>query len=255
MVELCASGLGMTAGDAALLRDVSMHVRGGELLAIIGENGSGKTTLMRALAGYSRPGSGRVLLDGQDVHAMPAALRGQSIGWLPQTPPPAWPGIVRDAIAVGRYAHGGLPGRLRDADLAAIDDALARCDLLRFGHAPITQLSGGELARVHLARTIVGQAPVLLVDEPVAALDPRHRIGVMRMLRDLADSGRAVVAILHDLTLVGRYATRILALRSGEVWAQGTPAEVLTTARIRELFDVEARVSHHEGWPVPTIVD
>ncbi len=254
MAELVVQSLSVDAGAKRLVDGVSMAVRRGELVAIIGENGAGKSSLMRCMAGYLRPSSGVVTVDGHDVMGMTSAVRALAIGWLPQAMPLAWPVKVRDAVAIGRFAHGGVPERLSVADSAAVERVLAACDLIDLADRSTSHLSGGEIARVHLARTMVGEAAVLLADEPVAALDPRHRLAVMRLLRAEADAGTAVAMVLHDLGLAGRFADRIVGMKDGRALVEGPPAEVVTRKWISALFGVEADVDSSRGWPVAVVV-
>lgn len=254
MAELVAQALSIDAGRKPLVDDVALAVRGGELVAIIGENGAGKSSLMRGLAGYLNPTAGTVTVDGHDVRQMTSAQRARAIGWLPQSVPLAWPVNVRDAVATGRFAHGGLPGRMAGQDQAAVDAAIAACDLQDLADRSTAQLSGGEIARVHLARTLAGGASVLLADEPVAALDPRHRLAVMRLLRAEADAGKAVAVVLHDLALAGQFADRILGMKDGRVVVEGPPAEVMTPDWIAALFGVAVEVDGSRGWPVPVAI-
>jgi iron complex transport system ATP-binding protein len=254
MAELVVQSLCLEADGARLVDDVSLSVRGGELVAIIGENGAGKSNLMRAMAGYAAPSSGQVMVDGRHVGAMAAQERARRIGWLPQEMPLAWPVEVRNAVAVGRFVHGGLPGRLSAADSHVVERVLAECDLEALANRSTAHLSGGEIARVHLARTMVGEALVFLADEPVAALDPRHRLAVMGLFRALADRGTAVAMVLHDLTLAARFADRIIGMKAGRVLVDGPPVEVVTREWIAELFGVEAEVDVSRGWPVPVVI-
>lgn len=254
MVELVVQSLSVEADGTRLVDDVSVSIRSGELVAIIGENGAGKSSLMRAMAGYAVPTSGQIMVDGRDIGVLSARVRAQKIGWLPQEVPLAWPVKVRDAIAIGRFVHGGLPGRLSDADRLAVELALAQCDLTELAGRSTAHLSGGEIARVHLARTMVGGAPILLADEPVAALDPRHRLAVMALFRGLADRGTAVAMVLHDLSLAARFADRIIGMKDGRVVVDGPPTEVVTRDWIGELFGVDAEVDRSRGWPVPIVL-
>ena len=254
MAELAVQSLSVEVDGARPVDDVSMSVRGGELVAIIGENGGGKSSLMRAMAGYIAPSSGQVMVDGRNVSTMSSRERARTISWLPQEMPLAWPVKVRDAVAIGRFAHGGLPGLLSEVDWQAVERVLIECDLPTLADRSTAHLSGGEIARVHLARTIVGEAPVLLADEPVAALDPRHRLAVMALFRGLADRGTAVAMVLHDLTLAARFADRIVGMKAGRVVVDGSPAEVVTRERIAELFGVEADVDVSRGWPVAVVL-
>lgn len=254
MAELIVRSLTVEAGPKRLVDTVSLDARGGELVAIVGENGAGKSTLLRAIAGYVRPSAGVVTVDGHDVMAMTSRARARAIGWLPQAMPLAWPVKVRDAVAIGRFAHGGLPGRLSPADAAALERAMQACDLTELADRSMAHLSGGELGRVHLARTMVGESGLLIADEPVAALDPRHRLGIMRLLRAQADAGKALVVVLHDLALAARFADRIVGMKQGRVLVDGPPAEVMSPAWIQTLFSVEAEVDSAHGWPIPVIL-
>lgn len=254
MAELVVQSLCVDAGSKRLVNHVSMEARGGELIAIVGENGAGKSSLMRAMAGFARPTAGVVTVGGHDVMAMTSRERARSIGWLPQAVPLAWPVKVRDAVAIGRFAHGGLPGRLSLADAAAVERVLLACELADLAERSMAHLSGGELGRVHLARTMVGETDILIADEPVAALDPRHRLSIMQLLRIHADAGKAVVIVLHDLALAGRFSDRIIGMKDGRILVEGPAAEVISPAWIQTLFGVEAEIDSARGWPSPVIL-
>lgn len=253
MAELKVQSLSIDADSARLVDDVTLAVRAGEVVAIIGENGAGKSTLMRAMAGYAKPSTGKVTVDGHDVLRMTSPARARAIGWLPQAMPLAWPVKVRDAVAIGRFAHGGLPGRLSAQDKAAVERAMIACDLVDLADRSTVNLSGGEMARVHIARAMAGETTVLLADEPVAALDPRHRLAVMRLFRAEADAGKAVAMVLHDLALAARFADRIVGIKDGRMLVEGPPVQVVTRAWIAELFGVEAEVDGSRGWPVVVV--
>jgi iron complex transport system ATP-binding protein len=250
MAELGIEALTARAGDHLLVDDVTLRVGAGELVALVGPNGAGKSSLLRAIAGVLVH-EGAVRFDGAALGAMPPQDRARLLSWLPQAHPPAWPVKVRDAVAIGRYAWGG--GLLGGDDAAVVEQILARCDLTAFADRRITSLSGGELARVHLARALVAQAPLLLADEPVAALDPAHRLTVMQILRDHADGGGTVLVVLHDIGLAARYCDRIIGVRDGQVKAEGAPASVVTAAFMAALFDVAADIQMVGGVPVPVV--
>lgn len=255
MVELRAAGLTLAAGPRRLVDDVTVDFMPGELTAIIGENGAGKSTLLRLLSAYQRPDAGKILLDGRDVTALRPTERARLLGWLPQTVPIALPLTVRDAVALGRFAHGAAPHRLGAADAQAVEQAIADCGLEAIAGQSTATLSGGESARLHLARALAGQTPVMLVDEPLAALDPRHRLDTMQRLSTLAArQGRTVVVVLHDIGLAARFAQRIVLMRGGRVLADGTPDDVVTPAIIASGFGVEARIDTSGGWPQPLFV-
>lgn len=252
MAELLVRELCVTVRRQVLVADASLTLRAGDLIALVGANGAGKSTLLRAIAGVTAH-SGTVTIDGDPVAAMRPVERARRLGWLPQMIPPAWPLKVREAVALGRYAHGGDARALSTTDALAVAAALADCGVEHLADRQTTSLSGGELARVHLARALAGQAPLLLADEPVAALDPAQRLAVMATLRQRADAGTGVLVVLHDIALAARYADRIIAMQHGAIVADGVPADVVTSAMMRRLFGVETEIQHIDGRPLPLV--
>jgi iron complex transport system ATP-binding protein len=224
-----------------------LEARGGEFVGVIGANGAGKSTLLAVMAGLIRPDSGAISLDRRDLSAFGRTELARIRAYLPQDPRCEWPIPVERLVALGLTpvlpAFGGLP----KADEARIDDVLAECDLLAHRHQPATTLSGGELSRAMLARALVGNPDVLIVDEPLDGLDPRHALDTAARLRVLAGRGKLVVASIHDLTLAARYATRLIALDHGRIAIDGPPEEILTPGLLRAIFDVEASVSGAKG--------
>jgi iron complex transport system ATP-binding protein len=250
MAELTINALSVAAEGRKLVNDVSLRVGPGEMVALVGPNGAGKSSLLRAVAGVLAH-SGSATIDGTDVAMLSPAERARRLSWLPQAHPPAWPVTVRAAVAIGRFAWGGgLVGQTA-SDTEAVERSLTLCGLTAFADRRITRLSGGELARVHLARALVAEAPVLLADEPVAALDPAHRLAVMQILRDHANAGGVVLVVLHDIGLAARYADQIIGMRGGQLMTMGPPSEVVTAAFMAELFDVTAEIHMINGAPVP----
>jgi iron complex transport system ATP-binding protein len=181
------------------------------------------------------------------VARMRPSERARAIAYLPQAGAIAWPLPVAGIVALGRLPHGEKPDALPPQGRNAVGAALAAVGLQGFEERPATALSGGERARVLLARALATQAPVLLADEPVAALDPRHQLGVLAGLKTLAGSGATVVAIMHDLTLAARFADAIVLLNRGGVEAFGPPEAVLTEARLATAFGIAARVFREAG--------
>ena len=230
------------AAHAPLLGPVSLEMSPGELVVVLGPNGAGKTTLLRLALGLLVPSGGRATLDGTDAHRLRAADRARAVAYLPQSRPLAWPQSVRDVVALGRFAHGATLGRLGGADAAAVERALAACDLLPLAGRTTETLSGGELARVHCARALAGEAPLIVADEPVASLDPRHAHGVLRVLRGHVDGGGGALVVLHDLDLAARYADRLVWMAGGAILADGTVADTLTAERMAAVYGVEAKV-------------
>lgn len=242
MAELHMSGIVKSHGAHAVLRGVDLTVRGGEVVALLGANGAGKTTLARIGAGLLAPDGGLARLDGRDPRAMTPTARARMLAYLPQTRPLAWPLTVRDVVALGRFAHGARLGRLARADAAAVARALDVCDLSGLAARACDTLSGGELARTHVARALAAEAAVLIADEPIAALDPLHAWQVMQLIADFAARGGASLIVVHDVTMAARFATRIIALADGRVLADGAPAEVVTPSVLAKLYGVRATV-------------
>ncbi len=247
MTELDVTGLCVDLAGHEVITDVSLTLAPGELVALLGPNGAGKTTLLRATLGLVPRRRGRVVLGGDDPARLTPAERARRVAYLPQVRALAWPLPVRDLVALGRFAHGAALGRLGAADARAVDRALAECELQALAHRPADTLSGGELSRAHLARALAAHAPVLLADEPVAALDPLHQLQVMSLLRGHADAGHAALVVLHDAALAARFATRLAWLKDGRVVADGPPVDTLTAARFREVYGVHAVVRRVDG--------
>jgi len=242
MNELVAANLSIEADGKALVTGASVSLRGGELVAVLGPNGAGKTTLVRALAGALVPATGSVALDGAAVAELPAATRARRLAYLPQHRPLAWPNPVRDVVALGRYAHGGTVGRLGEADRRAVNAAIQACDLAGFEDRACDTLSGGELARVHLARALAAEAPMLLADEPMAALDPRQQFRMASHLRGFVDAGGGALVVLHDIALAARIADRLVVMRDGRVVADGMPRAILTERLVADVYGVRAHL-------------
>jgi len=246
MTILDASKISVRRGRRTILDKVSLHAESGEFIAIIGANGAGKSTLLSVLAGLLKPDQGKVTLDGIPIHHLSGMKLAHRRAYLPQNPRCEWPIEVERLVALGLTptlpAFGGLPPSFAPL----ITQALQACDLLAHRHQPVTTLSGGELARAMLARALVGDPNVLIVDEPIAGLDPKHALDTALRLQGLARDGKLVIASLHDLTLAGRHASRILALAGGRVQGDGTTMATLTPTLIRSAFDVDARI-HGSG--------
>jgi iron complex transport system ATP-binding protein len=243
MTELIASDVCVRRGGRDILDRVSLHARAGEFVAVIGANGAGKSTLLSVLAGLLKPDSGVVALDGLALNSRSGVELARRRAYLPQNPRCEWPISVERLVALGLTPTLPALGNLPRAFDSVITGALQACDLLEHRMQPVTTLSGGELARAMLARALVGDPDVLIVDEPIAGLDPKHALDTARRLRSLAGAGKLVIASIHDLTLAARHATRIFALTNGAVQGDGPPVKTLTPELIRSAFAVDACVS------------
>lgn len=230
-----AANLSVTRRNRPVLRGVNLTVTEGEVIGLIGPNGAGKTTLMRALLGLVP-----ATADRNTLAAMTPRDRGRRVAWLPQAREIAWPVDVETLITLGRLPHLAAGQRAGVADAAVVDRVLAQMALEPFRHRTATRLSGGEQARVLIARTLAQDTPLLMADEPIAGLDPAHQISTMATFSALAGEGRSVLVSLHDLGLAARHCTRLVVLAEGAVVADGPPAVVLTPALVEGTFGVTA---------------
>jgi iron complex transport system ATP-binding protein len=230
-------------GRSEVLHDVTLEVPRGDMVAIAGPNGAGKSTLLGLLAGTRTPSAGVVRLDGADIRCVPRRDVARAVAVVPQDTSVLFPYSVTEMVLMGRspHLHGiGLEGA---GDLAIATRAMEQTGVLALADRPIVALSGGERQRVILARALAQEPRLLLLDEPMTFLDLRHAIQILELIRELNRRERiTVVAILHDLTLASMYFDRIALLRDGRLGADGRCDEVVTEARIREVFDVEVRI-------------
>lgn len=240
MTRLSLRNASVTVQGADILKDVSFEVPGGKMIGLLGPNGAGKTTAVRTVLGLQPLTSGQALIADAPVGTMDPQTRALAVSYLPQTRKLAWPIAVREAVALGRFAHGGPLGRLGPQDARAVDDALARCDLSAFAKRSVASLSGGELARVHIARALASNAPALIADEPIAALDPRHGFEVLSLLQSQARAGVAVLVILHDLNLAARFCDEIILLHQGRLVAQAPPKDALSSQTLASVYGMRA---------------
>ncbi len=230
-----------------VLKGVSLTLGRGEILGVLGPNGAGKSTLVRALAGLCRPTSGAVYLGGQDMAGLRRAEIARGVALVPQRERVPGELTVRAVVAMGRAPHTGWFGVLGRRDRTAIDRALDRCDAAQFADRPYGALSGGEQKRVLVARALAQEAPVVLLDEPIAFLDIGHQLALCDLLAAGAARGEfSAVAVLHDLNLAAQYCHRLLLLRDGVPVALGTVPEVMTWQRIRDCFDADVYVGVNE---------
>ncbi len=247
-MALTLDGVSLDLGGRRVLDGVSAAFAPGRVTVILGPNGAGKTSLLRVAAGLAGSDGG-VAIDGRLIDAMERNERARAIGYLPQQGEVAWNMTVREVVALGRLAHRGGAA----ADETAIDAAFAATDSAAFADRRVRELSGGERARVLLARVLAGEPQWLLADEPLANLDPAHQLDALAMLRATADAGTGVVLVLHDLTQAARIADDVIILKEGRVLAAGESGAVLTPATIAEAFAVEV-VATTDAQNLPIIV-
>ena len=245
--RLEAVSLAAGYGARTVLSGVSLALARGRVSVLLGENGSGKSTLLKALAGILPPQAGEVLLDGRSLASVPRREAARAIGYLPQGFEPLFPMRALDLVLLGRTPHLGAFGAPGAADRAAAEAALAEMDASALARADLRAMSGGERQRVLLARVLAGAPSVLLLDEPTANLDPRHRFCVLDAMRRRAAGGGTVLFSTHELDVASQGADDAVLLAGGRVLAGGPVAATLTDGLLSELFAVSARVSPGPG--------
>lgn len=240
---LVVDGVTLAYGDRVVAEAIDLAVPPGRITVIVGANACGKSTLLRAMARLLPPRSGRVVLDGKDLHRMPTKQVARTLGLLPQSPTAPEGIAVADLVARGRHPHQGFLSRWTAEDDAAVAEALRTTDIVGLADRSVDELSGGQRQRAWIAMALAQQTDVLLLDEPTTFLDITHQIEVLDLLTDLnRERGTTVVMVLHDLNLAARYADHLVAVAAGRVHAAGNPAEVLTAEVVREVFGLESRV-------------
>jgi iron complex transport system ATP-binding protein len=239
-MALALEAVSLALGGQPVLRTVSFALPKGRLVALVGPNGAGKTSLLRAIAGLVEI-SGTVIAAGERIDTLPRMRRARAIAYLPQGHQVHWPLSARDVVALGRFPHGLVdPADLPPDHAAIIAAAMARTGTTALAGRAIHSLSGGERARVMLARVLAVEAPILLADEPTTALDPHHQLAVMEGLRAEARHGTLVIAATHDLGLAARLADEVILLAEGQVAAIGPPSAVFTPERLAAHYRITA---------------
>jgi len=237
--------VGVIRDGRPVLDGVTLEVRAGEVLAVVGPNGAGKSTLLAVLSGERAPTTGSAALDGTPLAGYAPLELARRRAVLTQDNALSFPFRVRQVLEMGR-SPWARTARIEDDD-RALADAASRADVAHLLDRRFTELSGGERARVSLARVLAQDTPVVLLDEPTAALDLRHQEDVLAIARELAADGRAVVIVLHDLSLAGAVADRVALLAAGRLEAIGTPKQVLTAEAVSRVYGVEVEVLERDG--------
>lgn len=247
MMKLQVNAVHVPIGRRCILQDISFTASSGEFIGLVGPNGAGKSTLARAIAGLLPISSGQISFDGQSLRNLGPQESAKKIAYLAQGDLVHWPLSAHSIVSLGRTPHAGQFGSNSPADEAAITRAMERTAVTHFADRDVTQLSGGERARVLLARALAVEAPILIADEPVGALDPRHGLNIMGLLREEANRGVLVITVIHDLALATRYCDRLIALRGGQLVGDGLPSEVLSPSGMAQNYAVEGHHSAYEG--------
>lgn len=241
-------------GPRTVLHGIDFDAGQGEHIAILGTNGCGKTTFLHALSGLLKPRSGRILLFGKNLAEMPPRTRAGQIAVMPQQSL-CPPGItVRHAVLLGRYPHLSWLGAFSAKDREIAESAMETTRTAALAGRLLSELSGGELQRVMLARTLAQQTPLILLDEPAAHIDPAYAIELFDLLEQLRRKGLCIVTVMHDCNLAALYATRMMGMKNGKVLFDGPVRTVFSDASLSELYATPVRVLRTEGFPFPVAV-
>jgi iron complex transport system ATP-binding protein len=243
--------LTVRAGGRDLVSRVSLRVGAGTWCTVIGPNGAGKTTLVEAVAGLRRLSAGDISLVGRAIGGLHERARAQIVSLVPQHPEIPAGMSVREYISLGRTAHHGLLRGANARDWRVVDDVARRLSLEEFADRDVATLSGGERQRMVLGRALAQATPVMVLDEPITGLDLRHQIELLELLRkEVSDAGLTVLATLHDLTLAGQFADRLVLLNNGEVVLDGPASDVIRSPELSVAYQMSLRVVEVDGTDV-----
>lgn len=250
-------GRGLRVGyeKRTVLHSLDVAVPPDSFTVIVGPNACGKSTLLRALARLLRPTAGQVVLDGGDIAQLSSKEVAKRIGLLPQTSIAPEGISVIDLVSRGRYPHQTLLKRWSDADERAVAEAMAATNVTSLSGRTVDELSGGQRQRVWVAMALAQETPLLLLDEPTTFLDITHQVELLELFTRLnRESGRTLVAVLHDLNQAARYATHLIAMRDGRIVAEGAPIEIVTAEMVHEVFGLRCRVIDDPESHTPLII-
>ena len=243
--------LSVTYGSREILKRIDLNIEPGCVLAVIGPNGAGKSTLIRSISGVVPYSKGSVMVDGYPLEKMQPGQRARYLAVVPQARqiPPAYTAL--ELVAMGRTPYINWLGQLTEKDQAVVHQAMERTGTLEFSNRLVGELSGGEQQRLLLARALAQSAPILLLDEPTTHLDLQYQMGILKLIAEIAHHDRlAVLVVLHDLNLVGRFADRVALLVNGQITSTGSPQSVLTEQNLSQAYHIPLQVTLSGNHPV-----
>ncbi|MEU3418045.1 MULTISPECIES: ABC transporter ATP-binding protein [Streptomyces] len=252
--RLTAREITLRYGDRVVATRLSLDIPDGAFTAIVGPNACGKSTLLRAFVRLLRPAEGQVELDGREVGSYPSKELARQVGFLPQDPLAPDDVKVRQLVARGRFPHQSLLSLWSESDERAVTEAMAAAGVTELAGRPVQELSGGQRQRVWIAMALAQQTPYLLLDEPTSFLDITHQYQLLRLLAQLRDQGRTVIAVLHDINQACRFADHLVAMRDGRVVAEGRPADIVDAALIKDVFDLPSVIVPDPVAATPMVV-
>lgn len=241
--QLSTHNVSLAYGERSVINGLTLDIPPGKITSIVGPNGCGKSTLLRALARLLKPTSGEVLIDDAPLATFHGKELARMLGLLPQSPTAPDGIVVADLVGRGRHPHQGLMGRWSTRDYEVVAKALETTNTTDLAERSIDELSGGQRQRVWVAMALAQETDILLLDEPTTYLDIANQLEVLDLLTDLNRSqGTTIVMVLHELGLAARYSDHLIAMHQGQIYAAGTPAEVVTETMMQEVFHTKARV-------------
>ena len=243
MERMKTSGLSLAYDSQTIIEQLSLSIGTGEITTLVGPNGCGKSTLLRGLARLLKPRTGQVLLDGKAIHTVPTKKLARQLGILPQGPAAPEGLTVYELVAQGRYPHQGFFQQWSPEDEKVTRKALAVTNLADLADRPLDTLSGGQRQRAWIAMTLAQNTSILLLDEPTTFLDIGYQLDVMELIERLnRERGMTILLVLHDLNQAARYSDRMIVMREGAIYADGSPREVLTEQLLTRVFNVRANI-------------
>ncbi|MEU4986694.1 ABC transporter ATP-binding protein [Streptomyces sp. NPDC021969] len=253
--RLTAENVTLAYDQRVIAEKLSVEIPDNSFTVIVGPNACGKSTLLRALSRMLRPSQGRVLLDGSVIQSMPAKKVARTLGLLPQSSIAPDGITVGDLVGRGRYPHQGILRQWSTEDERVVQESMAQTGIAELADRYVDELSGGQRQRVWIAMALAQQTPLLLLDEPTTYLDIQHQIDVLDLCAELhEEQGRTLVAVLHDLNHAARYATHLIALRDGQVIAEGAPKDIVTADLVERVFGLRCQVIDDPETGTPLVV-
>lgn len=252
--RLVAHDVTLAYGDRTVSRGISLDIPDGAFTAIVGPNACGKSTLLKAMVRLLTPSAGTVRFDGRDVTDHRSKALARQIGFLPQGLVAPENIVARRLVARGRYPHQSPLSTWSPQDERAVEEAMRAAGVVDLADRPVDELSGGQRQRVWIAMVLAQQTPYLLLDEPTTFLDITHQYELMQLLARLRDSGRTIVAVLHDINQACRFADHLVAMKDGRIVASGSPADIVDTGLMVDVFDLPSVVIPHPVTGTPMVV-